>query len=77
MGWECLELALIRATLRACKEGPRPVAGKEAEKGSRLQPLFVRDPAAGVRGRVFFCLFVCLSFLGLHPRHMEVPRLGV
>ena len=23
------------------------------------------------------CLFVCLSFLGLHPRHMEVPRLGV
>ena len=28
----------------------------------------------------FFCfvLFVCLlSFLGPHPRHMEVPRLGV
>ena len=21
--------------------------------------------------------FVCLSFLGLHPRHMEVPRLRV
>ena len=27
----------------------------------------------------FFCLFVCLFlvFLGLHSRHMEVPRLGV
>ena len=27
----------------------------------------------------FFCLFVCffLFFLGPHPRHMEVPRLGV
>ena len=31
----------------------------------------------------FVCLFVfpfnfcCLIFLGLHPRHMEVPRLGV
>ena len=24
-----------------------------------------------------FCLFVCLSFLGPHPRHMEVPRLRV
>ena len=28
---------------------------------------------------LFFCLFVCLFwlFLGLLPRHMEVPRLGV
>ena len=25
----------------------------------------------------FFCLFAFLSFLGLLPRHMEVPRLGV
>ena len=23
------------------------------------------------------CLFVCFCFLGPHPRHMEVPRLGV
>ena len=23
------------------------------------------------------CLFVCFCFLGLHPWHMEVPRLGV
>ena len=23
------------------------------------------------------CLFVCFFFLGLHSRHMEVPRLGV
>ena len=26
---------------------------------------------------LFFNLFVFLPFLGLHPRHMEVPRLGV
>ena len=31
---------------------------------------------------LFVCLFIYLfnlfmSFLGLHPRHMEVPRLGV
>ena len=25
----------------------------------------------------FFCLFVCFWFLGLHPWHMEVPRLGL
>ena len=25
----------------------------------------------------FFFLFFLLIFLGLHPRHMEVPRLGV
>ena len=27
---------------------------------------------------LLFCLFVCLFvFIGLHPRHVEVPRLGV
>ena len=26
---------------------------------------------------LFVCLFVFLPFLGLLPRHMEVPRLGV
>ena len=26
---------------------------------------------------LFVCLFVFLSFVGPHPRHMEVPRLGV
>ena len=27
---------------------------------------------------LFVCfLFVCFCFLGPHPRHMEVPRLGV
>ena len=25
-------------------------------------------------GRIFFCVF---GFLGPHPQHMEVPRLGV
>ena len=25
----------------------------------------------------FFFFFFFLSFLGLHPRHMDVPRLGV
>ena len=25
----------------------------------------------------FVCLFVFLPFLGLHPQHLEVPRLGV
>ena len=25
----------------------------------------------------FFFFFVFLSFLGLHPQHMEVPRLGI
>ena len=24
-----------------------------------------------------FCLFVCFCFLGRHPQHMKVPRLGV
>jgi len=24
-----------------------------------------------------FCLFVCFCFLGLHPRHKEVPGVGV
>ena len=30
-------------------------------------------------GQVFFVVVVCLfalAFLGLHPRHLEVPRLG-
>ena len=26
---------------------------------------------------IYICLIVCLSFLGPHPWHMEVPRLGV
>ena len=26
---------------------------------------------------ILFNFFVCVSFLGLHLRHMEVPRLGV
>ena len=26
---------------------------------------------------LFVCLFICFVFLGLHPQHMEVPRLGV
>ena len=26
---------------------------------------------------LFFCLFVCFCFLGPHPWHMEVSRLGV
>ena len=25
----------------------------------------------------YFILFCLLSFLGLHPQHMEIPRLGV
>ena len=36
-----------------------------------------RDEASGNGKNIPFCLFVRLSFLGLHPRHMEVPRLGV
>ena len=33
----------------------------------------------GMKSREEFCLFLCLffCFLGLHPWHMEVPRLGV
>ena len=26
---------------------------------------------------LFLCVCVCVCFLGLHPWHMEVPRLGV
>ena len=26
---------------------------------------------------IYIYMYVCLSFLGLHPWHMEVPRLGV
>ena len=26
--------------------------------------------------QVFFCLFLVFVFLGPHPQHMEVPRLG-
>ena len=44
---------------------------------------FCEFSKVAVRGRtriltqVFFFFFVFLSFLGLHPWHMEVPRLGV
>ena len=45
---------------------------------SRLVCIFVFCSDGMVAG-VFIYLFVCLSFvfLGPHPRHMEVPRLGV
>ena len=28
-------------------------------------------------GNLFYLIFLSFVFLGLHPRHMEVPRLGV
>ena len=35
---------------------------------------FACHPSAGA---TLICVCVCVSFLGLHPRHTEVPRLGV
>ena len=36
------------------------------------------NPTYPNRNPFFFLFFFCLSvFLGLHPQHMEVPRLGV
>ena len=35
------------------------------------------DFTVGIFGFLFVCLFVFSVFLGPHPKHMEVPRLGV
>ena len=58
------------------------VVGDEGEKGGQV-PNHACEPGKNlslfcVCVCVCVCLSVCLSvFLGPHPRHLEVPRLGV
>ena len=57
-------------------EGEREERG-EKEKERETKKMTSREK----RENNLFCLFVCFvflfCFLGLHLRHMEVPRLGV
>ena len=39
--------------------------------------LCAQEPHRALLGFFFFFSFLSIVFLGSHPRHMEVPRLGV
>ena len=36
----------------------------------------VHNPASGYSGKRIYSQIFCFVFLGLHPWHVEVPRLG-
>ena len=65
-------------TLSTCLEAVTLTAvalgASEAHKWAQLIPICISTKHTKLKLNSFFCL---LSFLGPHPRHMEVPRLGI
>ena len=64
-----------------CRCGPKKKKKKVKRYLTEWEKIFTNHISdKGLTSRIyrglFFFFFVCL-FLGLHPRHVEVPRLGV
>ena len=64
--------------------GWRRETGSQSRLGYWLEDMVVRNPLrfptwfhGPFRTMYFFVCFFCFVFLGLHPWHIEVPRLGV
>ena len=46
-------------------------------KGERVSNPYIECVPAGFLFSPFFSIYIFFFFLGAHPWHMEVPRLGV